>query len=105
MALPLYELPRIIKLPLFVMNLSLDERRQRLRQLAETHSGLVLASALLKDSGCGSAKAERPITNEKAGEKALGSTAPARRPHPDPGTARKRPGKRARQGGIQLDLW
>ena len=33
------------------MNLSLNERRRRLRELAQTHAGLVLASALLERDG------------------------------------------------------
>jgi hypothetical protein len=90
------------------MNLSFEERRRRLLELAQKHSGLVLASTLLKDNIPENAKAERPIApgaSERGDRQDRDSAAPARRPNPDPGTTHKRRAKRARQSGIQLHLW
>lgn len=41
------------------MKLSLDERRRRVRDLVQTHPGLVLASALINGDGIQSTPAER----------------------------------------------
>jgi hypothetical protein len=92
------------------MKLTLDERRRRLRDLVQTHPGLVLASALIKGDGTRSTSAERspaPSVNQSrtsgadAFETARPCT-PAQAMRPGTPTPSKRAGcNRA----VQLNLW
>jgi hypothetical protein len=91
------------------MKLSLNERRRRLRELMETHSGLVLASALLKGGDAENVQPEWPfasLMNQNGGMQ----TDPQKRAALEPATASRRPrnGSDARawsKGGAQLRLW
>ena len=88
------------------MKLSLNERRRRLRELMETHSGLVLASALLKGGGAESIQPEWPsasLTNPIGAKE----TEPPKTRGPTT-FSRLRTGSDARawpKGAAQLKLW
>ena len=92
------------------IKLSLDERRRRLRNLAQTHPGLVLASALVKGDDTRSTPAERspvPSVNQSGSRRVDG--AEKAKLH-DPAQAmrldRPAPGKRTRSNrAAQLNLW
>jgi hypothetical protein len=91
------------------MKLSLNERRRRLRDLVQTHPGLVLASALLNGEGTRSAPAERPPAPGVNQSRIRGVDAEKAKPC-DPGQVMRpgtpTPGKREGcSRAVQLNLW
>src|SRR5947209_6469387 len=112
----LYEFTRIIREPLLTMNLSLQERRRRLRELTKTYPGLVLASALAIGGDRKNAGAERPISpmRSQGGRREANvlqiatpsDPVPVDHPTRPSGTPRERRGRReSREETSQLYLW
>lgn len=91
------------------MNLSLNERRRRLRDLAQTHAGLVLASALIKGNDARGTPAERPPAAPAVNHNRIGGVDAEKAKPCDPARAVRRgtpaSGKRAGYNrAVQLNL-
>jgi hypothetical protein len=86
------------------MNLSLDERRRRLRELAQTHAGLVLASALPEQASATNTTESRAV--HAPGVAKPQPLAPDQRLEIPALKSRTRQSKAAsHKGAVQLNLW